>query len=225
MSATLNIQDNVALIRMDDGKANVINPAMLEALNGALDEAEAKAKAIVIAGREGRFSGGFDLQALTASGPEAASALLDGGARLLHRLYGGPLPVVGACTGHAIAMGVFILHACDTRIGASGAYKIGANETTNGMVLPIFALELSQDRLNPRHLTKAIIQAFIYDPEGAVEAGYLDMLTSVDQVESQALSVAGLLTQLPGHAYHGNKLAIRGATLARIKASIGQHMR
>jgi enoyl-CoA hydratase len=225
MSAKIDIQGGVALIKMDDGKANVINAAMIASLNAALDEAEAKAKAIVLSGREGRFSGGFDLQALTGSGPEAAMSLLDEGAKLLVRLYGNPLPVVAACTGHAIAMGVFILHACDTRVGASGAYKIGANETTNGMVLPVFALELSRDRLNPLHVTKAVVQACIYDPQGAVEAGYLDMLAPLDQVESQAVGVAGLLTQLPGHAYHGNKMAIRGATIERIKASIGKHLR
>ncbi len=223
MSASVAMIGNIAVIRMDDGKANVINQAMIASLNAALDEAEAKAKAIVLAGREGRFSGGFDLQALTGAGPEAAIALLDGGAALLVRLYGNPLPVVGACTGHAIAMGVFILHACDTRIGAAGAYKIGANETINGMVLPIFALELSKARLNPMHMTKAVVQAFIYDPQGAVEAGYLDALTSLDKVEEQAIEVASQLAQLPGHAYHGNKLAIRGETLARIKASIGAH--
>jgi enoyl-CoA hydratase len=224
MTATVDIQNGIALIRMDDGKANVINLPMIEALNAALDEAESKAKAIVLSGREGRFSGGFDLQALTGSGPEAASNLLDAGARLLVRMYGGPLPLVGACTGHAIAMGVFILHACDTRVGASGAYKIGANETINGMVLPIFALELSRDRLSPLHLTKAVVQAFIYDPEGAVQAGYLDMLTSLETVESKATAIAGMLAQLPGHAYHGNKLAIRGATLERMKAGIGRHL-
>jgi enoyl-CoA hydratase len=224
MTATIDIQGGVALIKMDDGKANVINPPMIAAINAALDEAEAKAKAIVISGRDGRFSGGFDLQALTGSGPEAASQLLDQGAQLLVRLYGNPLPVVAACTGHAIAMGVFILHACDTRVGASGAYKIGANETTNGMVLPKFALELSHDRLNPRHLTKAIVQAFIYDPVEAVEAGYLDQLTDLDRVESTCIGIAGLLAQLPGHAYHGNKMAIRAATIERIKASIGRHL-
>jgi enoyl-CoA hydratase len=224
MSVTVEFQGDVALIRMDDGKANVINPAMIAALNSALDEAESKAKAIVLSGREGRFSGGFDLQALTGSGPEAAARLLDQGGQLLVRLYGNPLPVVAACTGHAIAMGVFLLHACDTRVGASGPYKIGANETTNGMVLPKFALELSADRLNPMHMTKAIVQAFIYGPEEAVQAGYLDMLAPLAQVESQAVAIAGLLAQLPGHAYHGNKMAIRGATIDRIKASIGRHL-
>jgi enoyl-CoA hydratase len=126
---------------------------------------------------------------------------------------------VAACTGHAIAMGVFILHACDTRVGASGAYKIGANETINGMVLPLFARELSRDRLNARHMTKAIVQAFIYDPVEAVEAGYLDVLTELDKVEAQAVTIAGMLAQLPGHAYHGNKMAVRSATIDRIKAS------
>lgn len=219
MTATIEIKDDIALIRMDDGKANVINQAMIASLNAALDEAEAKAKAIVLSGREGRFSGGFDLQALTGSGQQAAIELLDAGAKLLVRLYGNPLPVVAACTGHAIAMGVFILHACDTRVGASGAYKLGANETVNGMVLPLFALELSKDRLNPLHMTKAVVQAFIYDPQGAMEAGYLDMLTDLDKVEAQALAVADMLATLPGHAYHGNKMAIRGATIDRIKAS------
>ena len=223
MSARVDFIGDVAVVRMDDGKANVINQGMIAALNAALDEAEAKAKAIVLAGREGRFSGGFDLQALTGSGPEAAVALLDAGAELLVRLYGNPLPVVAACAGHAIAMGVFLLHACDTRVGASGAYKIGANETINGMVLPIFALELSKDRLNPRHFTKAVIQAFIYDPEGAVDAGYLDLVTRLEDVDTTAIAIASQLATLPGHAYRGNKLAMRNPTLARIKASIGHH--
>ena len=223
MSATIDIQNDIALIRMDDGKANAINFEMVAALNEALDRAEAKAKAIVLTGREGRFSGGFDLKAFASLGPEGVYKLLDAGAELLLRLYGGPLPVVAACTGHAIAMGVFILGACDTRVGTSGDYKIGANEAITGMNLPIFAMELSRDRLSPQHLTRATIQGFIYDPAGAVEAGYLDMLAEADKVEAKAMAVAGQLAQLPGKAYAWNKKSIRKATLERIKASLGAH--
>jgi enoyl-CoA hydratase len=208
MSATVEITNDIALIRMDDGKANAINFEMISALNAALDTAEAEAKAIVLAGRDGRFSGGFDLNA---------------GSELLLRLYGGPLPVVAACTGHAIAMGVFILNACDTRVGTSGEYKIGANEAITGMNLPIFAMELARDRLAPQHLTRAMVQGFIYGPEGAVEAGYLDMLAEADKVEETALAVAGQLAQLPGKAYAWNKKSIRKGTLDRIRASLGAH--
>jgi enoyl-CoA hydratase len=223
MSATVEITNDIALIRMDDGKANAINFEMIAALNAALDTAEAEAKAIVLAGRDGRFSGGFDLNAFASLGAEGVYKLLDAGAELLLRFYGGPLPVVAACTGHAIAMGVFILNACDTRVGASGEYKIGANEAITGMQLPIFAMELSRDRLSPTHLTRAMVQGFIYGPEGAVEAGYLDMLAEADKVEAKALAVAGQLAQLPGTAYAWNKKSIRKGTLDRIRASLGAH--
>jgi enoyl-CoA hydratase len=223
MSATVEIVNDIALIRMDDNKANAINFEMIAALNAALDTAEAEAKAVVLTGREGRFSGGFDLNAFASLGPNGVYKLLDAGAELLLRLYGGPLPVVAACTGHAIAMGVFILHACDTRIGTAGDYKIGANEAITGMNLPIFAMELARDRLHPSHLTRAMVQGFIYNPEGAVEAGYLDMLAPENEVEAKALAVAGQLAQLPAPAYAWNKKAIRKATLDRIRASLGAH--
>lgn len=223
MAATVTIANDIALIRMDDGKANAINFEMLAALNAALDTAEAEAKAIVLAGRAGRFSGGFDLNAFASLGADGVYRLLDGGAELLLRLYGGKLPVVAACTGHAIAMGVFILNACDTRVGSAGAYKIGANEAVTGMNLPIFAMELSRDRLSPTHLTRATIQGFIYDPKGAVEAGYLDMLAEADAVEATATAIATQLAALPAAAYAWNKAAIRKPTLDRIRTSLGAH--
>ena len=140
--ATIEIKDEIATITMDDGKANAINPTMLEALNACLDQAEKEAKALIITGREGRFSGGFDLKLMMSLPGEEVKALVDGGGQLAHRLYGFRMPVIAACNGHGVAMGCFILLSCDVRIGTAGAYKIGANETQINMVLPIFASEL-----------------------------------------------------------------------------------
>ncbi|MEP3224832.1 MAG: crotonase/enoyl-CoA hydratase family protein [Parasphingorhabdus sp.] len=223
MSITVDIQSDVALITMDDGKANAVNFDLMAALNDTLDQAESDAKAIVLAGREGRFSGGFDLKAMANFKPDDAAVLLDRASELLLRLYGGPLPVVGACTGHAIAMGTFLLLACDTRIGADGDFKLGANESATGMTLPVFALELARDRLSPRHLTRAMIQAFIYNPKGAVDAGYLDMLSAPEKVVEQSLAIAGQLTALSTRAYAYQKTALRKPTLDAIRASIGNH--
>ena len=223
MSISVDIQSDVAVIRMDDGKANAVNFAQMEALNRALDQAESEAKAIVLAGREGRFSGGFDLKAMAGFKREDAVNLLDRASELLLRLYGGPLPVVAACTGHAIAMGVFLLMACDTRIGVTGEFKLGANESATGMKLPVFATELARDRLDPRHQTRAMIQAFIYDPQGAVDAGYLDMLVEPAKVIDQATIIAAQLAKLPGHAYAYQKTAMRKPALDAIRASIGNH--
>lgn len=223
MTATIAIENDIAIIRMDDGKANAINFAMLDALNASLDKAEAEAKAIVLTGREGRFSGGFDLKAFATLGADGVYKLLDEGAELLLRLYGGPLPVVAACTGHAIAMGTFMLMACDTRIGVAGDFKIGANETQTGMNLPVFAIEMARARLNTQHLTRAMVQAHIYDAAGAVEAGYLDSIVAANELEAAALALAAQLAALPGDAYAWNKRAMRKSTLDRIRASIGAH--
>lgn len=223
MPVTTIMHGPVALIRMDDDKANAINFAMLDAVNAALDDAEANAKAIVLSGRAGRFSGGFDLKAFATLGADGVYQMLDQGAELLLRLYGGPLPTVAACTGHAIAMGAFILMACDTRIGAAGDYKIGANETMTGMNLPVFAIEMARARLTPRQLSRAMVQATIYDPVGAVDAGFLDGTAELADVEPAALAVATQLAALPGDAYAWNKRAVRKPTLDRIRASIGAH--
>ena len=220
MTVTIDFQDSVALITMDDGKANAINPTFLKALNEALDQAEANAKAIVLTGRETRFSGGFDLNYFGSSSLDDVQALVDSGAELLVRLLSLPKPIVGACNGHAIAMGVFTLLACDTRIGARGDFKLGANETVNNMNLPVFAFELARERLAPRHYFRAIVQAYLYDPEEAVEAGYLDMTVAPENLLETAVEVAVRLGALPGGAYAYNKLGVNRPVIEAIKASL-----
>ncbi len=220
MSVNLQLHDTVALISMDDGKANAVNMDLLSALNAALDEAEATAKAVVLMGRPGRFSAGFDLKVLQEASAEEAGALVRAGGAMAERLYGFPLPLVAACTGHAIAMGSFLLLSCDTRIGVHGAFKIGANETAINMVLPVFALELLKARIPADHLTEAAVQGTLYDPEGAVRIGFLDAAVQPDDLIEQAMAVARQLAELPTPAYAGNKRAVRSTTLEAIRASL-----
>lgn len=163
----------VAIIRLDDGKANALGHTAIDALNDALDQAEAKARAVVLVGRDGRFSAGFDLSVMTA-GADQMLPLLAKGAELTFRLLAFPLPTIAACTGHALAMGAIVLMATDLRIGLDGPYKIGMNEVRIGMPVPKFAVELGRDRLSPTHLVRALQLATVYDPRGAVDAGYLD---------------------------------------------------
>lgn len=216
---TLTIENDVATIQMDDGKANAFNNTMFEALEAALDTAEADAKAIVIAGRPERFSGGFDLKIMLQSSPEEVVALVNRGGTFAYRLYNSRLPIVAACTGHAIAMGVFALLACDTRIGASGPYMLGANETINNMVLPPFAFELVNARLAKSMMTRAVIQAELFSPDDAVSVGYLDKVVAPDAVLATAQELAGKFAQLPP-AYGGNKRELRRTTLDAMAANL-----
>ena len=211
--------DGIATIAMDDGKVNALSPHMIAQLNGALDQAEAEAKALILTGRAGTFSGGFDLRHMM-SGPDGATSLVNAGGELLMRLYTFPLPVVVACTGHALAAGVLLVAIGDTRIGAQGPFKVGLNEVQNGMPVPIFAHELARDRLLPSELFSAVVQARIYDPEGAVHAGWLDRTVAPEQLVAEARTEATKLAKLPKTAYGVSKCSLRQDTVSRVRATL-----
>ncbi len=209
----------VAVLAMDDDKANAVSHAMIDAINGGLDRALQEADAIVLSGRPERFSAGFDLQEIRKGG-DAAATLSNRGAELMLRIFTHPQPVVAACTGHALAAGALLLLSCDTRIGIAGDYKLGLNETAIGMGLPVFAMELAQARLSRRHLTAAVVQSQIYAPADAVDAGYLDSVVDAETLMDNALASAAQLGALPGDAYARNKIGLRNQYSDRIRASL-----
>lgn len=218
------ISDQVAIITMDDGKANAISHAMISALNGALDRASEEAKAIVLAGRPGKFCAGFDLGVMR-SGPEAVGALLTEGTNLLLRIYEFPMPVVMAATGHAIAGGVLLLATGDTRIGIDGPFKLGLNEVSNGMPVPIFAHRLAQDRLDPREFVASVLQAKIYDPQSACTAGWLDRVVSPEELKAEAVAEATRLAELPKRAYAMTKASFRKQSIEYMRTTLGEDLK
>ena len=219
MAITLDIQNDIAHIAMDDGKANAMSFSFLEAFTAHLDKAEKEAKAVMISGRPGRFCAGFDLSIMRES-PDRAGELVNAGGHLMLRLFASPIPIVIACTGHALAGGGLLLLCADTRIGTQGDFKIGLNETAIGMVLPTVGIELPKARLRQDHFTSAVIQAKAHTPDEAVEAGFLDMAVAPEALMETSLAAATGLSQLPQASYHGNKMLIRKETIAAIKASL-----
>jgi enoyl-CoA hydratase len=222
--ANYRLEGTTAIVQMDDGKANALSEAMLGELGEALGRAEREAQALVLAGRPDRFCAGFDLKVMM-SGPEAAKALLLRGADLFMRLYGSPLPVVAACTGHALAGGALVLLTADLRIGARGAFRIGLNEVSIGLPTPVLAMELARDRLATTELGRATLRAHIYDPEGAALAGYLDEVVAPEEVLGRAVQEAGKLGGLSRMAFRGTKKRLRGKTIAHILSSLEEDVR
>jgi enoyl-CoA hydratase len=213
-------QGDVLVIRMDDGKANALSNASIDALDAALDEAEGDAGAVVLVGRPGRFCAGFDLSVINA-GEAQTQALVRRGGELMLRLYMFPRPVVSACTGHALAAGAIMLMASDHRVGTRGDFKIGLNEVAIGLPLPIYLTELAQQRLSRRHLTAATMLAHIFDPETARDAGFLDELVDGDAAESVAIERAQhFASTLNKRAFAASREPLRGPAAERIKTTL-----
>ncbi|CAN5896175.1 crotonase/enoyl-CoA hydratase family protein [soil metagenome] len=214
----------VAIIRMDDGKANALSVPMIDGLLAALTRAEEEASAVVLTGRPDRFCAGFDLRVMM-SGPEQAKALLGRGSELLLRLYGATVPLVIACTGHAMAGGALVVLTGDTRIGAQGAFKIGLNEVAIGLPVPVLAMEFARSRLTAAELTRATLMAQIYTPDDALRAGYLDTVVDGEQLLAMATEEATRLGALARSAFRATKLRLRGGVIADIRARMEEDMR
>ncbi len=218
-AVTWTIDDGVAVVRLDDGKVNVLSHRTIELVHAALDEAQTEARAVAIVGRPGKLSAGFDLTEMTA-GLDRTRALVGAGGRLLMRLYGHPQPVVIAVTGHALAAGALLAMTGDTRIAAAGAHKIGLNETAIGMGLPRYAVELARERLTPRALVEGALQATIYDPEGAVAAGFVDCVVPAEECESAAIAEAHRLAEFRSGAYGLTKAQLRESLIEEVLATL-----
>lgn len=216
---TTVIENDIAILTMDDGRANALGHAMIGELNAALDRAERDAKAVLIAGREKRFCAGFDLEVM-ATGPDNVRKLVTAGAELLMRLYEYRLPVVIACTGHALAAGGLLLLAADARIGTEGDFRIGLPEVAIGMTMPVFGIELARDRLARNRLTEAVTQARIYGPAGAVAVGYLDEAVPATALMETAKARAATLAALAQPAFAQTKRKERTATIAHIRGTL-----
>lgn len=214
--ATYELTENIAVLTIDDGKANAFGPSMIATVDRLLDQALAEAKAVVVTGRPGIFSGGFDLNVIRGGDPDAAQAMRVAGTRLMMRLYGLPLPLVVAASGHAIALGAFCLLTADYRVGADGEFRIGLNETAIGMSLPPFALMLAKERLSKRYLTRATMAATMFSPREAADAGFLDAVVSSDDLRERALEVGRSFLKLDVAAYVAVKRGLREESIARV---------
>jgi enoyl-CoA hydratase len=217
---TYRLDESIAFITMDDGKVNALGPTMQQALNDALDSADRDdIGALVITGNDRVFSGGFDLKVLTSGAAQPAIDMLKGGFELSHRLLSYPKPVVMACTGHAIAMGAFLLSSGDHRVAAP-AHNVQANEVAIGMTIPYAALEIMKLRLTPSAYQQATGLAKTFFGETAIAAGWLDEVVLPDMVLSRAEEAAREFATLDQRAHAATKLRTRAKALAGIRAGI-----
>lgn len=218
------LENKVAVVTMDDGKANALSRAMIDAVDAAHTRATQEASAIVLAGRPERFCAGFDLRVMMSS-PDAAKDLLRAGAALFMKLYGSPIPLVIACTGHALAGGALLVLTGDYRVAAQGEFKLGLNEVSLGMPVPVLAMELARDRLVKSELTHATLLAKIYKPDTACSAGYVDTVVAPDALLEHAKTEAARLGALPRSAFVASKQRLRGKTIEHVTTSLDADMR
>ena len=214
-----HLEDGIATLTLSNGKVNAISPDVITAFNAALDQAVTDRAVVIITGTPGILSGGYDLKVMT-SGPKEAVALVTAGSTLARRLLAHPFPVIVACPGHAVAKGAFLLLSADYRIGVEGAFSIGLNEVQIGMTMHHAGIELARDRLRKSAFHRSVINGEMFNPQSAVDAGFLDVVVSADELQTTALAAARQLKKINMTAHKNTKLKVRKALLETLDNAI-----
>jgi enoyl-CoA hydratase len=213
------LEDGVATLTLSNGKVNAISLEVIAAFNAALDQAEKDRAVVIITSGPGILSGGYDLKIMTSS-PEAAMDLVAAGSTLARRMLSHPFPIVVACSGHAVAKGAFLLLSADYRIGVDGPFSIGLNEVQIGMTMHNAGIELARDRLSKSAFGRSVINGEMYDPRGAMQAGFLDRVVAPEELTDAARTVALQLKKINMKAHKQTKLKVRKTFLEKLDKAI-----
>ena len=220
--ATYSRTGSVGTIVMDDGKANVMSLAMLNALHAAFDRAEADKTVVILKARGKHFSGGFDLNVFAKGSAQDQYLMLKAGAELALRILSFPTPVVTACHGNAFPMGAFLIMSSDHRIAAESNYRIGMNEVAIGLTVPRFAIEIARQRLTPAYFSRVVMTSEMLGPAEALSAGFFDRVVPADELERSADEAARALSTLNMAAHAATKARARGAVINMIRTVIDE---
>ena len=221
--ATIKKEDDISIITLDDGKANVFSPEMSNQLNACLDQVDTESGCLIITGREGMFSAGLDLKTIQSGDVDRIVEMSSRAFKLLARIFSFPRPVIAACSGHGIALGTFLICCCDYRIGIKGDYMLGANEMRTNMVIPTPILELIKFRVNDSHKYRAVLGAEMYNFNQAQEAGLIDDVVEIDNLMTAAKDKAKDLATMGHPSYTMTKDLFIAEPMAKISEALKEH--
>lgn len=213
------VQDGVARIDWDDGRANTFTNDVFSGFLELFDRAEADESvgSVVISGRDGFFSAGIDLKWLQTASHDELGEVGPNLARLAHRVFIFPKPVIAAVAGHCIAGGAILLLACDRSVAVDGDYRVGVNEVALGIPFGGFALELARAHLTPSGMNTGPLYGETFGPRRAHEIGYLDELVPAADFDARVRELAETAGGFSHMAYFTTKQIMRGELAAKIQ--------
>lgn len=214
-----SLAHQVATVSIDDGKRNALSPGVLAEIYQAFDRAEADRATVIITGRESVFSAGFDLNVMKRGGIDALR-MLRAGYALPARIMAYPYPVIAACNGHSLAMGVFMMLSADYVLGTRGEFRIAANEVAIGLPMPRVAAAVLRNRLVPAAFQRAVTLSEYFEPETALRAGFFDRLADSGMLLADAQRCAEEFQKLDDYAHTKSKRRIRAALIRRLRRSV-----
>jgi len=197
----VDMYDDIAVLELDNGVTNAISPGLAADLSGALKDAEAAARGVVLCGNEKFFSMGFNLPELIELDREGMREFLFGFNKAIHDLYVLPLPTAVAIEGHAIAGGTILGLAADFRIIAAGKKLMGLNEIKLGLPVPYLALMILSQKVGHAEALEIIYHGEFVAAEKAFDLGLVDELVAPGSARARAVERVKTIAGYPSGAF------------------------
>ncbi|MFN8547043.1 MAG: enoyl-CoA hydratase-related protein [Candidatus Eisenbacteria bacterium] len=216
---TIDRENGIALLRLQHGKANLMDLELCQALESALQElADDDSRAVVLTATGSIFSAGVDLKRLVEGGAKYSDRFVRALSEVLEALFAFEKPLVAAINGHAIAGGMVMAAAADWRAMAQGPFRLGVPELAVGVPFPPAAIELIRFALPPTHWTEFILECGLVDADAGVDRGFLQAALPPDDLLPAALLKAERLAAPSPDRFAFTKRQLRGPALAHLRA-------
>lgn len=214
-----SVEDGVATVTLQRGKVNPINATVAEELRECFEElaGDSRVKVVILTGRGGFFSFGFDIPEFLGFSKESFTEFLMGFADLYTYVFLYPKPVVAALNGHTIAGGCMLATACDYRLMVSGKAKISLNEITFGSSVFAGSLEMLRACVGTRNAQTILYSGGMYSAEEALAMGWIDRITSGEELLEEAEEVARGFARYDGRAFESIKKLMRKPVIEEMR--------
>jgi enoyl-CoA hydratase len=210
---------DVAIVRLEAGRANAMNVEFLDRLGALLDEA-ASAKAVVLTGQDKFFAAGLDLPSIIDLDRNRLRGFMGRFDDAMLKVFELPVPVVAAINGHAVAGGYVLALQADLRIAVDrDGVRIGLNEAQLGLGLPPIVVEPLRAQLPKASLSRVAILGELFNPREALAVGLVHDLACEGEVVQKAVFRAQALAALPKAGMAHIKAALRRPVAARVRAN------
>ena len=181
----------VTLNRPD--KRNAISSAMIDELLGALNVADndGAVRVVILTGAGKAFCSGMDLETLQSiANQTGAQNLADSRqmARMFHRIYSFPKPLITAVNGAAVAGGCGIATFSDITLAVPEA-KFGYTEVRIGFI-PALVSVLVRRQMGEKRARELLLTGAIIDAAEAFRLGMVTEIVSADNLLQRAHEVA-----------------------------------
>lgn len=214
-------QGAVRELRLNRPPVNALSPELIGALRQAIQSAaDSGARAIILSGALGRFSGGLDVPLLLGLDRPAMAALWRDFYALLGTIAASPVPIAAAITGHAPAGGTVLALFCDWRVMADGDYKIGLNEAQVGIPIPPVIWAGARRLLGLRHAEQLAVSGALLTAREALAVGLVDEVVPLDDVVGRARAWCERLLALPPEAMSGTRRLARADLVSIFQADL-----